>query len=69
MYKYDYTDIDTEPDMDDIETDIAASAMEDKAEYAGMNYIEAQELLEVGFNVDISSGDKTILDQIVADNT
>jgi hypothetical protein len=88
---YEYPDKTTEPNMDQIKTDIDASAMENKnmenivwhkrqeiTRFGIAKYKPDQEwsppapyddTLVVTWDVELSGGDKTILDGIVADNS
>jgi hypothetical protein len=68
MVDYEYTNIADWPNLDGITSDVAASAMTDKSlEYC--RWDEDDEILQVIFTNDLSAGDKSILDTIVANNT
>ena len=65
---YEYTDKTTEPDLDQIHTDVAASAMTDKViEYC--TWDDSTDILCVWFTNALSGGDKTALDTVVTDNS
>ena len=78
MIIYDYADKTSSPNLDGIHTDVAASAMTDKA----ISFCRWDEEcvdgscsppctghLHVVFTTELSGGDKTILDGIVSDNS
>jgi hypothetical protein len=65
---YLYENIATEPDLTGIHTDVEASAMTDK-NIEGCRWDEEPETLLVVWQDELSAGDKTILDGIVASHT
>jgi len=68
MATYDYPNKITCPNMEGIHTDVAASAMADKA-ITGCRWDESDDILHVIFDNTLSGADKTILDGIVANNS
>ena len=65
---YEYTNITTAPDLNQIEIDIENSSMTDKA-HDGGRWDEDTAILQMFFDNELSAGDKTILDGIISDNT
>jgi hypothetical protein len=66
--EYMYSDIATAPNLNQVHVDIAGSAMTDKnIEYCRWDETEAH--VHVCMQSELSGGDKTILDGIVADNS
>ena len=62
---YLYENVVTEPDLNGIHTDVAASAMVDK-NIGGCRWDEDSEILLVVWQNELSADDKNILDGIVA---
>ena len=65
MAEYDYPGTMIWPDLDALEPAVVASAMTDKA-LEGATWDEDTDLLRVYFTNELSGGDKTLLDGIVA---
>jgi len=65
---YEYTDKTSMPNLDQIHLDVAASEMADKT-IEWCRWDELTDVLKITFTNELITGDKTILDGIVVDNS